>query len=152
MSAETTIDNRTAEIIRSALGAAQAGRIKEACDVAERGLAGGGDPAPLHAVPRDVLQARICPAGCGVKAFYLTDEGVFIDAALDTQNDIVARSVLLHELVHYAQAVAHRFEALSRCAAWHAREDEAYQIQNEYLRQQGSAIRQFMPGGIHRCA
>jgi hypothetical protein len=106
----------------------------------------------VHAVPRDVLQARICPAGCGVKAFYLTDEGVFIDAALDTQNDIVARSVLLHELVHYAQAAAHRFEALSRCAAWHARENEAYQIQNEYLRQQGSAIRQFMPGGIHRCA
>ena len=50
MSAETTIDNRTAEIIRSALGAAQAGRIREACDVAERGLAGGGDPAPLHAL------------------------------------------------------------------------------------------------------
>jgi hypothetical protein len=106
----------------------------------------------VHAVPRHALQARVCPAGCGVKAFYLTDEGVFIDAALDLQNDVVARSVLLHELVHYVQAAAHRFDALSQCAAWHAKENEAYQIQNEYLRQQGSAIRQFMPGRINRCA
>src|SRR3982751_2254045 len=59
MSAETTIDTRTAQIIRSALGAAQAGRIKEACEIGERGLAEGGDGPTLHAM----IGAFLCSAG-----------------------------------------------------------------------------------------
>src|SRR3982751_2333911 len=59
MSAETTIDTRTAQIIRSALGAAQAGRIKEACEIGERGLAEGGDGPTLHAM----IGAFLCGAG-----------------------------------------------------------------------------------------
>ena len=59
MSAQTTIDDRTADIIRSALGAAQAGRIKEACEIGERGLAEGGDAPTLHAM----IGAFLCSAG-----------------------------------------------------------------------------------------
>src|SRR4051812_23537452 len=59
MSAETTIDTRTAQIIRSALGAAQAGRVKEACEIGERGLAEGGDAPTLHAM----IGAFLCGAG-----------------------------------------------------------------------------------------
>src|SRR3954471_8958559 len=58
MSAQTTIDDRTAEIIRSALGAAQAGRLKEACEIGERGLAEGGDGPTLHAM----IGAFLCGA------------------------------------------------------------------------------------------
>jgi tetratricopeptide (TPR) repeat protein len=50
MSTQMTIDDRTAEVIRSALIAAQTGRIKEACEIGERGLADGCDPAALHAM------------------------------------------------------------------------------------------------------
>src|SRR5689334_7698136 len=50
MAAQTTIDDRTAEVIRSAIAAAQAGRIKEACEIGERGLAEGGDGPTLHAL------------------------------------------------------------------------------------------------------
>lgn len=59
MSAQTTIDNRTAEIIRSAISAAQAGRIKEACEIGMRGLAEGGDGPTIHAL----LGALLCSAG-----------------------------------------------------------------------------------------
>ena len=105
----------------------------------------------LHLVPQHELQARICPTGCGVKAFYLRGQGVFMDEALDVRNDVLARSVLLHELVHYVQSKAGRFDSLPECQAWYARELEAYQIQNEYLRQQGSATRQYMAGRVHQC-
>ena len=50
MSAQTTIDSRTADVIRSAIAAAQAGRVKEACEIGERGLADGGDAPALHAL------------------------------------------------------------------------------------------------------
>src|SRR3982751_2518919 len=59
MSAETTIDNRTAEIIRSALEAARAGRISEACEIGQRGLEEGGDGPSLHAM----IGAFLCGAG-----------------------------------------------------------------------------------------
>lgn len=58
MTAQSTIDDRTAKIIRSALGAARAGRIKEACEIGERGLAEGGDAPALHAM----LGAFLCGA------------------------------------------------------------------------------------------
>lgn len=55
MSVQTTIDEETAAVIRSALAAAQAGRIEEACAIGERGLADGGDPAPLRAMLGSLL-------------------------------------------------------------------------------------------------
>ena len=50
MSSQTSIDNRTADVIRSALALAQAGRIKEAREIAERGLGECADAGPLHAL------------------------------------------------------------------------------------------------------
>lgn len=50
MSAQTKIDDRTAEVIRSAIAAAQAGRIEEACEIGHRGLADGADSVALHAL------------------------------------------------------------------------------------------------------
>jgi Flp pilus assembly protein TadD len=59
MSVQTTLDNRSAEIVRSALSAAQAGRIGAACDIGKRGLAEGGDGPTLHAL----VGALLCGAG-----------------------------------------------------------------------------------------
>ncbi len=115
-----------------------------------------GYPVPdqfpeVHLVPRHELHARICPTGCGVKAFYLGGQGVFMDETLDVRNDAEARSVLVHELVHHVQKILGRFDSLPACQAWYAREREAYQIQNDYLREQGSATRVYMAGRVNNC-
>jgi len=55
MSVQSTIDDRTAEVIRSAVAEAQAGRIREACAIGERGLANGCEPTPLHAMIGSLL-------------------------------------------------------------------------------------------------
>jgi tetratricopeptide (TPR) repeat protein len=44
------IDQGTATAIRQALTAAQGGRLGDACSIAERALAGGGDPVALNAM------------------------------------------------------------------------------------------------------
>ena len=106
----------------------------------------------IHPLPQAQLEARICSGHCGVKAFYLPGQGVFIDAALDVEHDLRARSILLHELVHHVQGVTGKFGTLPACDAWYAREFEAYQIQNQYLHQEGSHVGYHMGGYVHSCA
>jgi hypothetical protein len=105
----------------------------------------------VHVLPVEQLQARVCAWACPVKAFYLRSEGVFIEESLNFRNDPKARSILLHELVHHVQTLSARFDAMPSCEAWYAREREAYQIQNEYLRVEGVAVRQYMAGLVRRC-
>ena len=44
------LDDKTVEVIREAVAEASAGRIRQACEIGERGLAAGCDAAPLHAM------------------------------------------------------------------------------------------------------
>jgi hypothetical protein len=116
-----------------------------------------GYPVPetlpeVHRVPRAQLEARICRSICRVKAFYLKGEGVYIDQELDIERDLPARSILLHELVHHVQGVTGKFDSLPDCYGWYAREREAYQIQNQYLRWEGSTTSYYMNGLIRNCA
>ena len=116
----------------------------------------GGYPIPpsvpeVHVVSLQQLQARVCSYACPVRAFYLKGEGVFIEQSLDFRADVKARAILLHELVHHVQILSARFDSLSACEAWYAREHEAYQIQNEYLRAEGVQVRQYMAGLMRRC-
>ena len=106
---------------------------------------------PVYRLPQAQLETRICAGSCRVKAFYLFGEGVFIDEALDVEHDVRARSILLHELVHHVQGVTGRFDSLRDCDAWYAREFEAYQIQNQYLHQEGSNVVYHMSGYVHDC-
>ena len=115
-----------------------------------------GYPVPavlpdVHVLPLEALQARVCSWACPVKAFYLRGEGVFIEESLNFRNDLKARSILLHELVHHVQNLSGRFDSLPGCAAWNARDREAYEIQNEYLRAAGVSVRQYMAGMVRRC-
>ena len=59
MSSQPAVDDRTADIIRSAMTEARAGRVAQACDIAERGMADGADPGVLNAM----LGAIHCSAG-----------------------------------------------------------------------------------------
>ncbi len=77
---------------------------------------------------------------------------LFIDENLDVENNIFDRSILLHELIHHAQAVSGRFDTLSSdCMRRNWAEKEAYFIQNRYLMEMNSASRVSMRGWAARC-
>jgi hypothetical protein len=96
----------------------------------------------VHLKPLAELQAMVCKGPCQLRGFYLPRKGVFLNDTLDLQADLIARSVLLHELVHHVQELSGRFDSLPhRCDRWWSREKEAYEIQNAYLRENGSAVR-----------
>ena len=99
-----------------------------------------------YAVPEDIpqvqfvslkaLQEVACKGNnCKVKALYHPVKGVMVNETLDVFNDVYARSVLMHELVHHLQQVNHKFEDEARaCQRWQAREIEAYEVQHKYLK------------------
>lgn len=63
-------------------------------------------------------------------------DGLFVEAS--QQRAKLARSALLHELVHFCQAQRDGpINPLSE-RAWLARENEAYAVQTRYLREHGS--------------
>lgn len=88
---------------------------------------------PIHVLSEREMAGLICGGPCGVRAFYLDGRGVYLRDDLDVVNDLKARSILLHELVHHVQHESGRFAALESCERWLAREDEAYRVQNTYL-------------------
>jgi hypothetical protein len=91
----------------------------------------------VHIVPDKELQQAACGRPCMVKAFYDPEKGVFLSESVDYAHDTYGRSILLHELVHYAQNVSGRFEASSTpCERRNAEEIDAYEIQNRYLSSQ----------------
>ncbi len=117
----------------------------------------GGYPVPeehplVHQISRSELQERFCSKPCRVKAVYVRSEGVFIDAELDVQHDVHARSILLHELVHHVQAESGRFDAMSDlCERYNRAEADAYRLQNQYLESINSLHRVAMTGWAVRC-
>ena len=50
MSSQPLIDDRTAEVVTRAMGEARAGRVANACEIAERGIADGADAGVLNAM------------------------------------------------------------------------------------------------------
>lgn len=99
----------------------------------------------VQRVPHTQIEAMACQQPCRVQAIYVPNLGIFLDETLDVVKDEYARSILLHELVHHAQALTAKYEDLSLCESWKSSEIEAYQIQGRYLRQVGSA-QQLFPG------
>ena len=98
------------------------------------------------------MQAIVCRGPCQVRGFYTRENGVVLNETLDLAHDTTAQSVLLHELVHYVQQLSGKFERLpDRCDRWFAREYEAYEIQNAYLRARGSALRFDTESVRHLC-
>ena len=93
-------------------------------------------PATLPAVTRmrrAEIERTICRGPCSVKAWYLPEEGIFLDAELAPETSLIDRSILLHELVHYLQELNGEGAELDACQRWLHREREAYALQNQYL-------------------
>ena len=95
----------------------------------------------VHRVPHAQIEAMACQQACRVRAIYVPHLGIYLDDTLDLEQNPFDRSILLHELVHHAQAVMGKYEDLSLCQSWRSSEVEAYRIQDAYLAQIGSAQR-----------
>jgi hypothetical protein len=102
-------------------------------------------PPEIHFVPVTEIQRRFCNAPCRMQAYYLPGEGVYMDATLDPERDVFARSILLHELVHHLQKVSGKYMKIpSECDRWYAAELEAYETQNRYLESVNSPHRVYI--------
>ena len=95
----------------------------------------------VHRVPHAQIEAMACQRPCRIRAIYIPHLGVYLDDNLDLEHNAFDRSILLHELVHHAQAVMGKYDDLSLCENWKSSEVEAYRIQDLYLARVGSAQR-----------
>ena len=86
----------------------------------------------VELMPGRTLQQRLCKRRCPVYAFYEPGGSILLDAKLDPAGNAQARSILLHELVHYVQWT-HHGRGPASCAEWRQREDEAYLVQYRWL-------------------
>jgi hypothetical protein len=87
------------------------------------------------------IEELVCHAKCGALAAYRPGEGIYIDERLKPETDLFARSILLHELVHYAQEMSGEHGDMRPCERWYHREQEAYAIQKKFLFISGSPTR-----------
>lgn len=103
-------------------------------------------------MPQSLIQEQFCHRPCPIRAAYDATRGVFIDEKLDVAGNVFERSILLHELVHHAQAVSGRFDmGSSDCMRRNTAEQDAYYIQNRYLIGLNNASRVSMTGWAARC-
>jgi hypothetical protein len=117
-----------------------------------------GYPPPEHAPevvrkPHAFFVERACNGReCKVLGWYDGGSNVYIDDRLDAQNDLLASSIVVHEMVHYLQAVARNdagpktgaFTVLPSCRQLIHWEHEAYGVQREYIMRQGT----YLPVGM----
>jgi hypothetical protein len=101
---------------------------------------GAPKPEVLPAVvklPHAELEQLACGRPCPVLGLYRGGTVIYIDESLDPEHDQWARSVVLHELVHYVQDVSGKFGGETPCDRFNLREREAYAVQNRYLERVG---------------
>jgi hypothetical protein len=114
-------------------------------------------PQPYHLPPVQLkpvaqLQQMVCSGPCQLRGFYIPRKGVFLSDALDVNHDVVARSVLLHELVHHVQATSGHYEGQpDSCERATREERQAYDIQNRYLASVNDWRRFPMPPAVGGC-
>ena len=95
----------------------------------------------VHRVPHAKIEQLACGKPCAALAAYRSGEGIYLDDTLEPESNIFARSVLLHELVHYVQDASNELADVRPCERWYRREQEAYAIQKRFLAILGSQIR-----------
>jgi hypothetical protein len=94
-------------------------------------------PVPEHP---PVVAVMDCTGPCPILGLYPDAGVVYIDESLQVDTNVCARSVLLHELVHYSQDLNGRFENQLPVVRWRLREREAHAIQAQFLAENGRTI------------
>jgi hypothetical protein len=98
-------------------------------------------------VARAQIAERMCGGtACNMRAWFLPEEGVYLEDTLHPETDLFDRSVLFHELVHYLQELNGVGAELDECNRWYQREVQAYGLQNYYLSLTGHSARVTHPG------
>lgn len=94
----------------------------------------GADIVP---VSHQVLVERACGGReCKVLGWFPPGGRIYVDERLAPGEDLLAASIVVHEMVHYLQYKAGAFDGLG-CAGSIALEREAYAIQREFLLRYG---------------
>ena len=99
--------------------------------------AAGNDAPAVALVPHSFVEDLACGGPCDVLGVYPDGNMVYIDQALEPETNICARSVILHELVHYLQDRDRKYLNLGPLLRWNVREMEAYGLQRMYLQENG---------------
>jgi hypothetical protein len=88
-------------------------------------------------VPKTEKQLKqiFCPGqDCSVSAIY-SDGTVYYDKRIDYKNNIIDRSIIIHEMIHHIQAKKHGLTY--ECDMWYHKERQAYRLQAQFLRANG---------------
>jgi len=98
--------------------------------------------------PMFIVSQYACGGNCDALGAYNPQRGILIEWTLDPQRDLYARSILLHEIVHFLQDRHKVHGDNATCQRWHQREFDAYSVQNKFLARQSSLTRvRFSVGG-----
>lgn len=103
--------------------------------VAAATLMGAGN---IHASPQILqvtqkeLAAKLCNRPCPVHAYFEPGKGIWLADQVNVSQDLNARSILVHEIVHFIQ-----WQKSGRgptgCDEWRDRERQAFIIQHRWL-------------------
>lgn len=88
-------------------------------------------------IPKTEKQLRqiFCPGQeCSVSAIY-TGGTVYYDKRIDYKNNVIDRSIIIHELIHHIQAK--KYGVTYECEMWYHKERQAYKLQADYIRSRG---------------
>lgn len=112
------------------------------------GLPAPAQPPEVVAEPHSFFVENACGGKeCRVYGWYAGGRKVYIEEHLKPDEDLVAASVVVHEMVHYLQGTSRNGGFPARGAAYNEKpgceaaidmEREAYAVQREYLRRYGS--------------
>jgi len=110
-----------------------------------------GHAAPDHKpsvqiVSPSFLQAAACNGRphCKVMGWFPPGDAIYLDERLDFEHDLLASSVVVHEMVHYLQHQSGKYRAPYSCEDFLAMEREAYQAQRDFLLHYGT----YYPVGV----
>ncbi len=92
-------------------------------------------PPAVYFASRALITEKACGGRhCGAIAWYDNHGGIYIDERYHAEDTPFARSLVVHEMVHYLQDLSGRFDPAS-CADHRRREYEAHALQREYIAQ-----------------
>jgi hypothetical protein len=128
---ERVLSGRQLEILRMEVTATMAALLSWA--VMLSGYPEPAKPPMVEYKPHRFFVEETCGGQeCEAVGWY-NDRGiVYLDDRLRNSDDVLARSLIVHEFVHYLQHLSGKFDSFS-CADQIMREREAYAIQRNYV-------------------
>lgn len=116
--------------------------LRWAAKISDRPLPVGIKLPTLIPVKKESLAAIVCPKKpqdcASVAAAYSIETGEIMYRAAFVLSDVMHRSYIVHEMVHYLQHISQRTQLTRTCHQILKNEREAYGVQAAYLRRHGS--------------